>query len=236
MAHFVNSDTAINAWKEGARLLINGDEVFHLITTVAKPTVVDPNWFQEYNPAKFKANIQSLSDVAMTIFPYKYLDRGYSRPELYDQYKRVHERAKKIHKQRGRRWGTYFDRMTRFGSQKINQLDRVINALRNWSNNTKAALVIHISSADTDRPKPIGGPCLQYLELLCPDKKTISLLAVYRNHDYFEKVLGNFIGLGQLLKFICEETNRIPGELVCHSAHAYSQSTKSNLKALARLQ
>lgn len=235
MVHCINADTALDAWRQGARLLADSGEVFNLITTVANPTTTDHSWFRDYNPDRFKADIQSVSDVATTIFPYKYLARGYSRPELYGRYVSVHERAKKIHKERGRRWGTYFDRMIRFGSDDVNQLERVIHALQTWRNNTKAALVIHISSADTDRPRPIGGPCLQYLELLCPDKDSVSLLAVYRNHDYFEKVLGNFVGLGQLLKFICEETNRNPRPLVCHSAHAYFQSTKSNLKALARL-
>ncbi len=235
MAHCINADTALEAWRQGASLLADGGDLFNLITTVTNPTTVDHSWFQDYNPDRFKAGIQSVSDVATTIFPYKYHSRGYSRPELYGRYVLVHERAKKIHKERGRRWGTYFDRMIRFGSNEVNQLERLINALQTWRNNTKAALVIHISSADTDRPRPIGGPCLQYIELLCPDKDTVSLLAVYRNHDYFEKVLGNFVGLGQLLKFICEETNRNPGLLICHSAHAYFQSSKSNLKALARL-
>ena len=235
MVHCVHADTALDAWREGARLLANSGDAFNLITTVANPTMTDQAWFQEYNPARLKAGIQSVSDVATTIFPYKYLARGYSRLELYERYVNIHERAKRIHKKRGRRWGTYFDRMIRFGGNEVNQLERAICALRTWRNNPKAALVIHTSSADTDSPRPIGGPCLQYVEVLCSDKDSVSLLAVYRNHDYFEKVFGNFIGLGQLLRFICKETNRNPGPLICHSAHAYFQSTKSNLNALAHL-
>ena len=77
--------------------------------------------------------------------------------------------------------------------------------------------------------------CMQYIELLCPDRETVSLLAVYRNHDYFQKALGNFIGLGQLLKFICDQTGRQAGTLTCHSAHAYYQSNKAELRSLAKL-
>jgi thymidylate synthase len=235
MTYCVNAVTALDAWKQGAGLLLNNGEVYNLITTVTDPTVVGPNWVQDYNPATLKPGIQSLSDVANTIFPYKYLARNYSRQQLYDRYLTVHERAKRIHRQRRNRWGTYFDRMIRFGSDEINQLERVVRALATWTNNPRAALVIHTSSADTDRPRPIGGPCLQYVELLCADRNSVSLLAVYRNHDYFEKVLGNFVGLGQLLRFVCQETNRNPESLVCHSAHAYYQATKANFKALARV-
>jgi len=95
---------------------------------------------------------------------------------------------------------------------------------------------MHISSADTDSLiKTIGNPCLQFIEILCPDRDTVSLLAVYRNHDYYRKTLGNFIGLGQLLKFICDETGRNTGTLTCHSAHAYYDVSKAKISQLAEL-
>jgi thymidylate synthase len=234
MATFVQADSNLDAWKQGAIQVLENRELYNLVTEIADPASFEANWFKEYNPAAFTPDIQSLSDVTNTIFPYKYLTRGYSRQQLCAQYMTVHERAKKIHRQQ-KRWGTYFERMICFGDHDINQLERVIHALQTWTNNSKAALLMHTSSADTDKPRPIGGPCLQYVEFLCPDENTVSLLAVYRNHDYFEKVLGNFIGLGQLLKFVCIESNRNPGSLICHSAHAYFHSTKSKLKELARL-
>ncbi|MBI3187267.1 MAG: hypothetical protein HYZ31_05250 [Gammaproteobacteria bacterium] len=231
----VEGVNAFEAWQEGAKILIDKHDVFNLVTTVNDPVYLDPNWFENYNPADFMNGIPTLSDVASTIFPYKYLTRGYLRNNLYAKYVATHERAKKMHKDRGRRWGTYFDRMIRFGNAPVNQLDRIVDALNNWKNNPRSALVIHTSSADTDRPRPLGGPCLQYIELLCPDKDTISMLAVYRNHDFFSKAFGNFIGLGQLMKFLCEETNRKPGNLVCHSAHADYQTTKKVFKTYAKL-
>lgn len=235
MVHCVSGDTPLEAWRQGAQLLINSGPVFNLITIVTNPTVLHANLKTDFNPANFKPGIQTTSEVATTIFPYTYLGRNYTRQELYQRYIMRHDRARTMHPQRGRLWGTYFDRMIRFGSNNINQLERVISALENWQNNPSSALVIHTSSADTDHPRPLGAPCLQFIELLCPNPQTISLLAVYRNHDFFGKVLGNFIGLGQLLNFICHETNRTPGTLVCHSAHAYFNTTKTNFKSLVQL-
>ena len=234
----VEGDTVHLAWKKGAELLLTKREVFHLVTTINDPTRLEKNWFEILDPSEYsKKNISGLSDVANTIFPYKYLDRPYSRECIYKKYIKAHDRKMRW-RGSNRSWGTYFDRMIRFGTKDINQLEQAITSLIKWSNrNWKACLVIHTSSADTDPiKKTIGNPCLQYLQLLCPDKHTLSMLCVYRNHDFFAKALGNFIGLGQLLKFICNETDRVPGQLICHSAHAsYMEISKRDFKKYAAL-
>jgi thymidylate synthase len=58
------------------------------------------------------------------------------------------------------------------------------------------------------------------------------MVALVRNHDYFEKALGNLIGLGHLLGYVCSETDLAPGELVCHSVHAYNSASKKALRDL----
>lgn len=232
----ISGKNVIEAWQNGARQILQHGEIFNLITHVHEPTVLDLEWFKQYNPKSICRNIPTLSEVSTTIFPHKIRGRGLTEQELYRRYARVHDRAKRIHKRTKRSWGTYFDRMIRFGVGRLNQLELIIEAMKGWTKNHKAALVIHISSSETDSIKrTLGSPCLQYIEFLCPTFDTITLLAVYRNHDFFGRVLGNFIGLGQLLKFVCEETERAPGELVCHSAHAYAQSTKTQLKNLAKI-
>lgn len=235
MPHCITSEHSLDGWRQGAsHLLLRGEE-FNLITTINDPTAVDTSWFDDFSPEHICPGIPSLSDVVTTIFPYKYANRGFTRDQLYNRYRAVNARARRIHTRSKGKWGTYFQRMIDFGAHGNNQLEAVIYALLNWRNNPRAALYMHISSPDTDRPRPLGGPCLQYVELLCQDKNTVSLLAVYRNHDYFQKALGNFIGLGQLLSFICDQTGRHAGTLTCHSAHAYYQSNKSELRNLAKL-
>lgn len=236
MVALVNGENALEAWQAGALHLAGVGEAFNLVSVIERPTELVDDWFKLHDPRRIKGNVQRLSEVATTIFPFKLARRGYSRGDLFGRYMDVHNRAKKMHDGTKRSWGTYFERMISFGETKVNQIELAIGSIRSWTKNHKAALVIHTSSAETDSIKKLlGNPCLQYVELLCPDANTITLFAVYRNHDFFEKVLGNFIGLGQLLKFICDETGRNPGQLVCHSAHAYFQSSKAQLEQLAKL-
>jgi thymidylate synthase len=129
-------------------------------------------------------------------------------------------------------WGTYFERLIRFGTSGVNQLERAIASAENWERNHQAVLVFHVSSAETDGIRVRGGPCLQYVQLLCPDAKTIELSAVYRSHDYYNKALGNLIGLARLLNFVASEVGRNPGSLTCHSMHAFLGGTKGNVQAL----
>ena len=46
------------------------------------------------------------------------------------------------------------------------------------------------------------------------------LTALYRNHYYIERALGNLIGLSQLLYFVARESGLEPRGLVCHSTLA----------------
>jgi thymidylate synthase len=52
------------------------------------------------------------------------------------------------------------------------------------------------------------------------DKKIINLLAVYRNHDFYERAYGNYLGLIKLIQYIANETNSEVGNLTCISSHA----------------
>lgn len=236
MVNIIEAEDALYAWKEGCKLLLAQKDCFNLVTVIHRPTDYDDGWFGLYNPKSVNRSASTVSDVVSTIFPYRYMSRGYSRARVYSEYLKSHARAKRIHAKTKRSWGTYFERMISFGSGRINQVDIAIQSINGWTKNHKAAIAIHTSSAELDSmKKTIGNPCLQYVELLCPDQDTLSLLAVYRNHDYFEKVLGNFVGLGQLLRFICQETGRAPGTLTCHSAHAYYEGTKGGFRKLAKL-
>ena len=84
--------------------------------------------------------------------------------------------------------------------------------------------------------RPRGGPCLNYLALQIEpgEPRTISLLAVYRNHDVVERAYGNFLGLGWLLGFLCGETNSAVGQLTCLSAHAYIDRSIDALRAVLK--
>ena len=69
---------------------------------------------------------------------------------------------------------------------------------------------------------PYGGQCLSFLsfKVVPGAQRTLTLTAMYRNHFYIEKLLGNLIGLGRLMAFVGRETGLHVGPLTVISTHA----------------
>lgn len=219
--------TCRDAWIAGANYLAGQPrtEISSLLLTIEDPTSWDDAWFDRIDPRQVHSGGENPRNVANTIFPLKTWLNASSRTDLYQRYRRAHKRG------RTKRWGTYFLRLICFGASEINQLERAINVLNSWHNQPGTAIVFHLSSPETDTPRPIGGPCLQLIQLQAWSDR-LDLIAVYRNHDYFNKAFPNLIGLSRLLHFICHETSRKAGTITCHSGHAYSSAGKSALKDL----
>ncbi len=227
----ITEPTPLAAWQvASAYLIAHGKEDFNILVSFPCAAAIDEAPLDEYDPkARLGSKFDRARDVANTIFPARTFTNSNNRKSFYKRYLRAHERGKK------KGWGTYFLRMIAFGAKNVNQLERVIVALNSWPNTYKAAFIVHTSSAETDRLRPLGGPCLQYLQFNCPTPNEIDLLAVYRNHDYCNKVLGNFFGLSRLLNFVCGETNRNPGKISCLSVHAYINASVKKQKILAEI-
>lgn len=227
MIKVVRGDDSFTAWKLAVGHLLSrpGTEEDSLLLQIDNPTRWNSDWFSRIDPRKVRGRGENPNDVANTLFPLKTFTNSTSRGELYKRYMRAHRMGGT------KSWGTYFRRMISFGKSETNQLERAIDVLNAWEKNPGTAIVFHLSSCETDRPRPIGGPCLQLLQLQVKVGR-IDMTAVYRNHDYFNKAFPNLIGVGRLLTFICAETGRVPGSLVCHSGHAYSSSGKAALAEL----
>ncbi len=228
----VERPTALEAWRAGCSLLLDArGEVSNLITTVAQPCQAEGDWLKQHSPARIKAGADDVCDVANTLFPQRTCDRAATRLEFYACYLQVHDRARRW--QRGRHaWGTYFERLIRFPPDGVNQLERAIDKLSTWPQRNTTGLVFHLSSPAVDAPRTRGGPCWQFGEILWNADDSLDLVVVYRNHDFFNKVLGNFTGLGRLLRFICAASNKQPGKLICHSVHAYFDCSQQQLRSL----
>jgi thymidylate synthase len=225
----VHGQNCLDAWLNASQHLIgHRGEEFNLVVTVDDPVQFEDEWLVRFNPRSVSSEGDAIRDVMNTIFPSKTRANAQTRAAFYDRYKRAFDRRRRRH----RTWGTYFHRLIAFGPHATNQLENAIDALGRWGNNHKAALVLHLSSCEVDRIRIMGGPCWQYGALLCPDDETVNLTVVYRNHDYFNKALGNLLGLSRLLQFIAEESGRGPGQLVCHSAHAYFDGSRTTMKNL----
>lgn len=215
----VRADNSLEAWQGAvSHLADHGRQEFNLMVEIGDVNS-DEAWLRAYNPKDHAPRAMSAMDVANTIFPQALYERYPDRADLYRRYLALHRRAKRMG--RSRSWGTYFERLVSFdGCDENNQLERVISALRNWQRSSRAALVFHLSSP-LDKPRPLGAPCWQFGELNWHQDNTVDLVVVYRNHDYFNKALANFVGLSRLLRFICAESGKEPGKLTCHAVHAY---------------
>ena len=224
----IEGQSPVDVWKQASRFLIdNGGKSYNLLLTFPCAGAANEDALRLHDPESILGSgFDRATNIANTIFPSKTWKNVSTRPALYARYARAHARGHK------KQWGTYFGRMISFGATKINQIERVIDALNDWQHPHRAALLIHTSSAETDRLRHLGGPCLQYIQFNCPDSTTIDLVAIYRNHDYCNKVLGNLHGLSRLLEFVCGATNMTAGKVVVHSIHAYVNTSLKNQKTL----
>ena len=76
--------------------------------------------------------------------------------------------------------------------------------------------------------------CLSFLSFKLTDDRRLILTAVYRNHYYIQRLLGNLIGLGNLMSFVAKETGATVGPLTVVSTHAEidSAATRAEIESL----
>jgi hypothetical protein len=223
--------TLVSAWVSAARRLeADGDQhglMLHIKDPVAFALGEDDvvcrvdAFLREHDKC-------SVSTVANTIFPAA-LDRGDGIDALTERYLDVYER--RMHRQG--EWGRYFHRMVAWptgsgkGASTVNQLAENIRSLgamrrgdaRFFGNVTEIALF----DPARDLRKKTNRQCLSFIELKPErdgDAWRLSMMAVYRNHYYVQRTLGNLIGLGRLLQFIADQTGFDVGTLTLQSTHA----------------
>lgn len=230
--HTVSGGTCVDAWKQAVNLIVQDRvDIKNLIVSINDPTHLEPQWLTRYDPRKCGRQYDHIRDVINTVFPIRLAGRHAQRDALYAAYDRVHGRASTRRWNRSR-WGTYFQRLTNFDGSGVNQLERAIRLIGSWQRK-EAVFVFHLSAPNVDGVLPRGGPCWHYGEIVWNPDDSLDFVVVYRNHDYFNKALGNFLALGQLLAFICTETGKVPGRMVCHSVHVYRSTSNVLLRQFA---
>lgn len=217
-----------SAWREAVRLVDaqSGHHAHNVIIDVEDPTarasMSDPAVaaVSEFLDSHDKKHVET---VANTIFPAGLYTR-YGAPAFFDRFR--DDVLPKV--RRSEAWsGYYFERMMRLPQVKggpINQLWEIVERLRNPD--VRALNKFELSIFDPARDvndSPYGGQCLSFASLKIvgkPDARRLAMTAFYRNHFYIEKLLGNLIGLGRLLKFLAVEGGVEPGSLTIVSTHA----------------
>lgn len=102
--------------------------------------------------------------------------------------------------------GTYFHRMVCYGSQELNQLDRLLDAYKAGLRRRSAfQLVIFDPGKDHSRSKRLGFPCLDYVAFSPSKDGSLSMTAMYAMQYIHDRGYGNYLGLCGLGRFIAAE-------------------------------
>lgn len=220
MAHLIQSNNCLSAWRDVCQHILQNGDGFNLLVEIQNPLAFTNVQLTEITNSGVITSSQ-LNDVINTIFPYKFYLRSanLSNTQFYDKHEKIYLRGKSLHRKNRSRWGNYFLRFTKFGINQLNQLQPIIDGINTRTNDQKACYIMHVSSIDSDNnTRVIGNPCLQYVQFGFYNN-ALHLSAVYRNHDFLTKALGNYIGLARLLEFVCNKTNKSMGSITVHSLH-----------------
>ncbi|HTV26263.1 MAG TPA: hypothetical protein VMF32_00600 [Xanthobacteraceae bacterium] len=208
-----------SAWREAVRFVDAQPqhEAYNVIIDVMDPTTnTNGNDKRVAVIDEFLADHdRSIETVANTIFPLGLYYR-YGAPTFFEVFRdRVLPKVR-----RNSRWsGYYFDRMIDYPVPKgepPNQLWDIVKRMRNEQvralNKYELSLFDPVRDVDNS---PYGGQCLSFMsfKIIPGAERTIALTAMYRNHFYVEKLLGNLIGLGRLMTFVAREAKLRVGAL-----------------------
>lgn len=161
-----------------------------------------------------------VATVANTIFPAA-LDRGDGVDALRERYLDVYKRRMCTPGE----WGRYFERMVHWEDRKGGRIDQLAENIRMLRDARAGRFYenryeIIISDPVRDMRKALNRQCLSMIELKPERNGSLHMIALYRNHYYVQKTLGNLLGLGRLLGFVARESGFEVGTLTVNSTSA----------------
>lgn len=254
MATFVSAPDISEGWVRAVeQLLAEGGRLHNLVVCIDNPLQEALSVRSEVealmvSAAAGSARANSIETVANTVFPRSLYQGEGTAQRLFDLYELSLPVLRTCPKNKH---GLYFERMVnwpepdREGKHR-NQLEIAIASIRNdisrEAHNSRHALELAISfpgdftvpdvrveDPARDARKRLGFPCLSHISLTL-ENRTLHMAAIYRSHFFVERAYGNYVGLGRLLGFLCEETGAHIGELVCISSSAQIERAKTNVR------
>lgn len=231
--------TAVRAWLSASRRLLTERKIGGLMLHIKNPcqfSAEEAAVITKLSKFLKEHETYTVDTVANTIFPSQ-LNQGDGIEALTDRYMKVYNKVMK-----GKGWGRYFQRMVNWKTSdntSINQISAMITRLKNRHEDGgkyyRDVYEIGIFSPEKDQMKTRGRQCMSLIELKPTDDKKLHMTAVYRNHHYIQKTLGNLIGLGNLLRFIATESGYDVGTLTIVSTRAELDVQGWTIKKLATL-
>ncbi len=211
------------AWAAAATAIMQAREAYNVVVDVEDAVShddVDQSVISAVDEFLKEKCQNPVATVANTIFPQALYDQ-YGSPEFYEEYLKVFEALTK-----SKRWGRYFERMIRYpipGGGIINPLALLIEKINKQEAGRQTyrfAYELAIYDPVRDGRMLRGAQCLSHISIKLHPLRGLTLTAMYRNHTYIRRALGNLIGLGRLQAFIAKETGYPVGPLTCLSTHA----------------
>jgi hypothetical protein len=235
MSDLVGGSDVSRAWLAAAEHLLRaGGQCSNLAVAVADPTAETRPIRDELDAfaravLDRRGPMPEIHSVAGTIFP-----SGLYRPKAEAPAKHLYEMERLIRPAVRRhplnRRGTYFERLVAYpqaDGSEVNQLDRVLNKLRRANelghrNGNQYELATYHPGRDTN---PRAFPCLSHISVTLQQGR-LDATAVYRNQYFLARAYGNYLGLGEVLRFLATESGFEVGELLCVASHAYLEITE----------
>jgi thymidylate synthase len=112
---------------------------------------------------------------------------------------------------------TYGERLNAWGGEMINQIDYIINKLRENPKSRRAVATTWDPRKDT-RVDEV--PCLNHFVFMTREE-FIDLSVMIRSNDMYGAWPANVYALGELLTYVAERTNLTPGTLTTLSVNAH---------------
>lgn len=238
----VRGGTVSEAWLNAVQVVDAAPQrrLFHLVTRVSDPVAEEPHIRAAADTLLRELELAPVDTVANTIFPAQLAAASAGPGELAQRYRRIYPTLRRLHK--SNRKGTYFGRIVAHpaaGSERdqlADLIERLNTELR--TRGPKSARYemnvtgpgelaqpadecpaeefsdggpVHIYAADKDT-SPMGFPCLSFCSFQL-DGNTLHMIAQYRYQYLIERGYGNYLGLGQLLGYVCATAGLRPGQL-----------------------
>lgn len=158
--------------------------------------------------------------VANTIFPANLARRSADRQVLYERYKRVYKKIKRLSINRN---GIYFQRMIDYGRgpEDGNQLEHLIKTYQ-AGNHRPSALQVTVFDAGRDHSnsRRRGFPCLQHVFFTPMGRGKLAVNGVYASQYLCARAYGNYLGLCRLGLFVAEQLKMELDQMTCFAARA----------------
>lgn len=233
----VDENNLSNAWCKVLQHILDhsGNEITPLVLTLSgfdEEDIVN----RELNNDLSRNNLDSIEIVSETIFPQSlYNFNQNDGQKLFETYlQNVLPRLKKIDKRNSS--GTYFERLIAFGDTKKNQLNIIIDSLKEDSKiKRRSKLQAAIFDPLKDHKNGVfqSFPCLQHVTFYKSETGGLVINSFYAMQYLYQRAYGNWLGLINLGKFVANESGLELERLNCFiGVEKLDHLTKTKAKKL----